>query len=152
MSSIPLRLIPLSPTINDNLTRLHCGIYSPTCKAASLPKFTIPPFMSPHSVTFSFLHTIYSILDLPFVTPCSCLISSCYNIGRHMFKHSPYRSTTCSASLSSRSSFCNHASYPPLFIGVLPTPLYSVLPTFVFSTCYPIVLFSHTCHISCHVI
>ena len=71
---------------------------------------------------------------------------------RHLFKYTPHRFTTRSASRSSRSSFCNHASYPPLFIGVFPTLLYSILPTFVFSACSPIVLFSRICHISYHVI
>ena len=44
MTSTPLHFSPLFPTINGNLTLLHCGIYSPTYGAATLPKFTITPF------------------------------------------------------------------------------------------------------------
>ena len=98
---------------------------SPSSTVGYIPQHTgLPPCqnspsllsISPHNVTLSYCQTIYAILDLPFVVPFACLISSCYLMHHNLFKQQPRRSTTRYVSRSSR-SFCNLAAYP-LFIFV----------------------------------
>ena len=118
MASIPLRFSPRFPAINGNLILLYCGTYSPTCGADTLPKLSPPSVTSQRLIVVFYTDIVNSRSTVRRSLCLSHLISSCSRVmNRHLFKQTPHRSTTRSASRSSCS--CTLASYPlSIFTGV----------------------------------